>query len=245
MEEEIIDAKVEEDEFENPENDDSISEFENFQNDDSGDNYDDVLQLTSYDDSMLVPTDSYGGEIAPYEQIDIVSIDKKYERQAKSFVGKITKFISEFEDVELSDIHKRYLKEVGYLQMSNLKDMLVLVEMNKQMLDNIVRRINTVRIEDYSLVNTYNLLMNQHIKLMKELQNTYKSIPSTIKRLRNEVLSASEDDNKVQKNEVYTEEIGIKQFNNQKDLIRKLRQEYEERQKAENNSTKSIPNYAN
>lgn len=232
--------EVDGDEFSNefPVDDDRGHDHDDDENNDSlvhsrldnnEDNYDEVLQLTEYNDGMLTALDRPGGLSAEYVDIDVGSIDAKYEKQAKKFVGKITKFILDFNDIELSDKHKSYISEVGQLQMSNLKDMLILVDMNKQMLDNIVRRINFSQAEDYAMINTYNQLMNQHIKLMKELQNTYKQIPSTIKRMRADVLlteSSNQNDKPEKDNDVYTEEYGDKQFNNNKDLLRKLREEY-------------------
>lgn len=211
-------------------NDDSDSALSlNNDNHNKDDDYDEVLQLTEYNDGMLTALDRPGGLSAEYVDIDVVSIDQKYEKQAKKFVGKITKFILDFDDIELSDKHKSYISEVGQLQMNNLKDMLILVDMNKQMLDNIVRRVNFSMAEDYAIIEAYNKLMNQHIKLMKELQNTYKQIPSTIKRMRADVLlteSANQNDKPEKDNDVFTEEYGEKQFNNNKDLLRKLREDY-------------------
>lgn len=189
-------------------------------------NYDDVLQLTEYSDGMLTTKDTYG-VVAEYNEISIQQIDEKYKLQAKNFVGKITKFIIDFEDVELTDRHKRYLSEVGKLQMSNLQDMLVLVDMNKQMLQNVINRVNATQIEDYAIIESYNKLLNQQIKLMKELQTTYKSIPSTMKKMRNDILLSETNEQQQlqqQQNDVVTDDYGESQFNNGKQLLRSLRE---------------------
>ena len=73
--------------------------------------------------------------------------------------------------------------------------MLSLVEMNKQMIRNIQRRVNATQAEDYALIQTYNQLLNQHIKLYKELQQTYKNIPATLKKMKADVLLDSDQQN--------------------------------------------------
>lgn len=191
--------------------------------------YDDVLQLTEYSDGMLTSSKDSYGVVAEYNEISIESIDKTYEIQAKNFVGKITKFIYDFDDVQLTDRHKKYLAEVGKLQMSNLQDMLVLVDMNKQMLQNVLHRVNATQAEDYAIIESYNKLLNQQLKLMKELQATYKSIPATMKKMRNDVfLNETTGDAQSQVPEpVITEEFGESQFNNGKQLLRHLREKVE------------------
>ena len=137
------------------------------------DNYDEVLTLTEYNDGGLGGNNSLG-VIAEYDAIDIVSIEKRHKTEAKSFVQKVTKFITQFNDGELTAEHEKYLKEVGAFQLEHLTDLLMFVSINKQMINNIVRRVNSVQAEDYAMIATYNSLLNQHLKLIKELQNTYK-----------------------------------------------------------------------
>lgn len=214
---------------------DDNSDVEDIDDNEDIENYDEVLQLTEYSDGMLTSTKDSYGVVAEYNEISLQQIDEKYKLQAKNFVGKITKFIFDLEDVELTDRHKRYLSDVGKLQMSNLQDMLVLVEMNKQMLGNVLNRVNATQVEDYAIVESYNKLLNQQLKLMKELQTTYKSIPSTMKKMRNDVLlSETTDTNQQQQipqNDVVTEDYGQTQFNTGKQLLKHLREQVEKKDK--------------
>ena len=216
--------------FENP-----LDEPDSPQSDDYGE----VLQLTEYNDGMLAANNSYG-VVAEYRDIDIDTVDKQYQIQAKNFVGRITKFITELGDVELSDQHKKYIGDVAKLQVANLADMLSLVEMNKQMIRNIQRRVNATQAEDYALIQTYNQLLNQHIKLYKELQQTYKNIPATLKKMKADVLLDSDQqsqENQVDETKVVTENFGETQFNSSKHLLRKLREEAERKAQQQQAST--------
>lgn len=186
------------------------------------DNFDDVLQLTQYEDGGIINNERTEFVIAEYTNIDTQKVDKDTELMAKKFVSKITKFILEFNDVQLSDAHKAYIKQVGIFQLSNLKDMLSLVEINKQMINNIVARVNAVQAEDYVIINSYNNLVNQHIKLLKEVSNLYKSIPSTIKKLRADVLSNQELEGEEINDDLITENYGDTQFNSSKQMLRTL-----------------------
>lgn len=189
---------------------------------DSSDSFDDVLQLTEYDGGGLVSKESTDFVVAEYDKIDVVNIDKEKSLVAKRFVSKITKFVLEFNDVQLTEDHKSYIKQVGNLQLSNLQDLLTLVEVNKQMIGNIVARVNAVQAEDYAIVNSYNNLVNQHIKLIKEVSNLYKSIPNVMKKMRADVLSNQELEQTQETNELITEDYGSKQFNNSKQMLRQI-----------------------
>lgn len=188
-----------------------------------------VLQLTEYNDSMLTPTDSMYGVVAEYREVKVDQVDQLFQQKAKSFVGKIAKFVMDLGDVELTSQHKSYIKDVANLQVANLADMMTLVETNKQMINNIVRRVNATQAEDYALINSYNQLLNQHMKLLKELQTMYKAIPATIKKMRSDVML--EDNQNTQEHidemSVVTENFGETQFNSGKQLLRKLREEAE------------------
>lgn len=189
---------------------------------DSSGSFDDVLQLTEYDGGGLVSKESTDFVVAEYDKIDVVNIDKEKSLVAKRFVSKITKFVLEFNDVQLTEDHKSYIKQVGNLQLSNLQDLLTLVEVNKQMIGNIVARVNAVQAEDYAIVNSYNNLVNQHIKLIKEVSNLYKSIPNVMKKMRADVLSNQELEQTQETNELITEDYGSKQFNNSKQMLRQI-----------------------
>lgn len=228
-----------EDTFNNEEYDDELEEFSSDEfeyieseqevsqkNDDDDENYDEVLTLTQFDGNLNANNNL--SIVAEYENIDIVKTNKTHQVFAKSFVSKITKLVLEFNDTELSDSHKKYIQQVGQLQLENLADLLSLVDINKQLLNNIILRINSVQAEDYAMIATYNAAVTQHIKLIKELQNTYKNIPNVIKRMRTEVLCNQELLPGTQNNgdEIITENYGETQFNNQKALLKKLREGY-------------------
>lgn len=208
----------------NPENnnEDVVLDLTDENLDANADNFDEVLQLTAYEGGGLVRDERTDFVVAEYDNIDTKNVDKKTELLAKKFVSKITKFILDFNDVQLSVAHQQYIKQVGIFQLSNLKDMLSLVEINKQMINNIVARVNAVQAEDYVIINSYNNLVNQHIKLLKEVTNFYKSIPSTMKKLRADVLSNQELENEATNDELITENYGETQFNNSKQMLRSL-----------------------
>ena len=193
----------------------------------NNEDFGEVLQLTAYEGgglSDLSSTLSDFNVVAQYDKIDIVKTDKTHQAFAKKYVQKINKLITEFDDLDLSEEHAQYVKDVAQLQLENLADMLSLVDINRQMLNNIVHRINAVQAEDYAMISTYTSLMNQHMRLVKELQNTYKNIPQVLKKMRTEVITKPE---LLENNEVITEDYGTTQFNNQKMLLKKLREAHE------------------
>lgn len=195
------------------------------------DNFDEVLQLTEYDNGQLAPTQN-DFVVAEYHKIDTTQITKNQQKIAKVFIDKVTKFITDFDDVQLTADHEIYLKQVGRLQLQNLTDLLTMAEMNKGMINNIVEIVNTTQAEDYAIINSYNMLVNQHLKLIKELTNLYKSIPSTMKKLRADVLTNQELLGETNKHpEMITEDYGDSQFNNSKELLKKL---IEERKESDN-----------
>lgn len=197
--------------------------YENFLDEQSSsENFDDVLTLTEYTGGGLVSNENTDFVIAEYEKIDVVNIDKAQQITAKKFVAKITKFILDFNDVKLTKAHEDYIKQVGNLQLANLADLLTLVEVNKQMISNIVARVNAVQAEDYAIINAYNNLINQHIKLIKEASNLYKSIPNVMKKMRADVLSNQELESSNDTDELITENYGEKQFNNSKQMLRAI-----------------------
>lgn len=184
--------------------------------------YSEVLQLTQYNDGMLASKESTDFVIAAYDDIDVKNIEKKHTLEAKKFVGKITKFVLEFNDVVLTEEHKKYITQVGQLQLQHLIDLLSLIDINKQMLNNIVARVNATQAEDYAILNSYINLSNQHLKLIKEVQMTYKSIPSTMKKMRTDVMCNQELEDGGVDDEVITSEFGETQFNNGKQFLRSI-----------------------
>lgn len=217
---EIEEASIEPDDILDTTND--TSSDLNFEEQVSPGEYDDVLQLTEYVGGGLVSNENTDFVVAEYDKIDVVNIDKAQQQTAKKFVSKITKFILDFNDVKLTKAHEDYIKQVGQLQLSNLTDLLTLVEVNKQMISNIVARVNAVQAEDYAIINAYNNLINQHIKLIKEASNLYKSIPNVMKKMRADVLSNQELEAANDDNELITEEYGDKQFNNSKQMLKSI-----------------------
>ena len=183
-------------------------------------NFDEVLELTQYTDNML-PSKSSNQQLGVIAEYEDVKVTKNHEINAKNFVNKITKFILDFKDVELSEQHKKYIKHVGQLQTSHLQDLLELTDINKQMLNNIVARVNATQAEDYAIITTYNNLVNQHLKLIKELSNTYKQIPGIIKKMRAEVITNQELE-PGQDNLPINENVGVTQYNSQKTLLKDL-----------------------
>lgn len=190
---------------------------------DSGlENFDEVLQLTQYTDSNLVPSNSDKYIVAEYNDVKVVEIEKRHTLEAKSFVNKITKFVLDFNDIELTKEHKAYIKQVGELQLQHLADLLYLVDVNKQIINNIVSRVNATQAEDYAIIQSYNNLVNQHLKLIKEASNLYRSIPSTMKKMRADVLCDQDLTSYDGDDEVITENMGITQFNNSKQMLKSM-----------------------
>lgn len=208
--------------------DDVLNENEDFLEEQiDNENYSEVLALTEYDGGGLLSESN--AVVAEYDNIDIIKIELRHKNEAKSFVQKITKFVTNFNDADLTDEHIKYLKQVGAFQLEHLSDLLSLVTINKQMINNIVRRVNSVQAEDFAMIATYNSLLNQHLKLMKELQNTYKAIPGVLKKMKTEVICNQELLDGENSNEVISDKYGETQFNDQKQLLKKLKEGYNEK----------------
>ncbi len=209
-------------------------------------NFDEVLQLTEYNDSLVHANNDSEYNIAEYKPIETVNISNKHKKFATAFVKKITGFVLEFNDVVLTEKHKKYLTDVGKLQIQHLEDLLSLTDMNKQMISNIVARVNATQAEDYVIINSYNNLINQHLKLIKELQNSYKSIPTIIKKMKTEILCNQELGEHVpgEDEELITEDFGTNQVNNSKQLhtLLKNRKEAQEKIINEKNSDNNEEN---
>jgi hypothetical protein len=185
-------------------------------------NFDEVLQLTQYEGG-LVRNESTDFVVAEYTKVDTVEINKATQKLASKFVTNVTKFILEFNDVQLTDAHKDYIKQVGKLQLSDLQNMLSMIHYNKCIIDNIIARVNATQAEDYAIITSYNNLVNQQIKLIKETSVLYRSIPSVMKKMRADILTNQEIENNGNNNdEVMTEEYGESQFNNSKQLLKSI-----------------------
>ena len=160
--------------------------------------------------------------ISEFNSIDIDSVLREYSLKARNFVDSINKFVIDFNDDGLTEEHRQYLESVAELQTNDLIDLLALVDVNKKMILNIVNQVNAVRFEDLMLINSYNSLITQHIKLIKELQTLYRSIPSTMKKMLADVRCDQQLVDGGVGAEVMTEDFGVTQFNNQKQLLQSL-----------------------
>lgn len=192
-----------------------------FQEDDG-----EILSLTEY---VNPESNNSLSVIAEYNNIDVINIDKKSQKTAQELVRKITNFIVNFDDVQLTEEHQKYLKNVGDLELTTLKDLLTITEYNKQMINNIVFRINSVQAEDYAMIQSYTSLVNNHMRLMKDLQIKYKAIQGVIKRMKAEILCNQElgkDENDYKRLEQEVEQ-NI-EISSNKDMIRELRRKREE-----------------
>lgn len=156
---------------------------------------DDIIKLSPFSRDISdnnQPNDVPVGLVAEYHEIEVVEIQQRHLLKAREFVGKISKFVKEFKDIELSDQQKSYLDNVCEFQITQLSELMYIVEVNKKLLDNMIYRINLVQAEDYVMLNTYNSLVNQHIKLFKELNSTYKNVPMVLKKMRTEIMCDQE-----------------------------------------------------
>ena len=227
-----IDDDTEHDDIEDSNSEDDIFPTESYQAE--------ILQLTPFvpgAKSEIGSTESGTGITlnAEYTNIAVVELQQQHQLKAKQLVDGIVKFIKGFKDVELTQQHKEYLDIIAEFQMTHLSHLLYIVDVNKQMLDNMVHRINMVQAEDYAMLNTYNNLANQHIKLMKELSNTYKNIPANIKKMRTEVMCNQELGSDMEKNQLNDANTQTKTGRDLLEILEKRRQA----QTQNNNDTKT------
>lgn len=212
---------------------DQISRSENaikvdfVQQEETMDDYAETLQLVEY---VNPESNNQIAIVAEYDNINIVNVEKRTKKQAQELVNKITKFVIEFNDVELSEEHITYINHVGTLELNGLQDILTLVEFNKGMIANMVRRINSVQADDYAMIASYTQLINQQMRLIKDLQIRYKAIPAVIKKMRAEILCNQElgENETTLKNLTHEIETTTNLVSN-KDMIRDLRKKYEEK----------------
>lgn len=197
------------------------------------DDFEDTLQLTEYVDSS---SNNSMAVVAEYDNIDIIKVQKSTKKQATDLVNKITDFISKFNDIELNQEHKDYLKEVGKLELAGLQDILTLVQYNKLMIDNIIRRINAVQGDDFAMIQSYSSLVTQQMKLQKELHTRYKSIPMVMKKMRIEVMCNQElGEDQTKLNNLNEELNNLPALSTTKDKIRELRAKHEQANKENKN----------
>lgn len=192
---------------------------------------DEVLHLVPYETgtktSELSQSMGYFGS-SEYNDIDTSLISSKQESEARAFVSKVEQFVvrlnEQLNDSQLSDDLQEYIKQVGMLQYQNLADIMTLVTINKQMINNIVARINASQAEDYAIIQSYSGLVTQHIKLSRELSTIYKSIPSTVKKMVQEITGdqQTELDGGVS-SAIITQNYGETQFNSTKELLKILK----------------------
>lgn len=193
------------------------------------DDFGETLQLTEYVDTT---SNNELSVVAEYETIDIIKVEASTKRQAKSLVDKITNFIIGFNDIQLSEAHINYVREVGKLELEGLQGILALTQYNKLMIENIVRRINAVQGDDYAMIQSFSSLITQQMKLQKDLHQRYKSIPMVMKKMRIEVLVNQElGADQTKTNELNDEINQMKGLSSTKDKIRELREQHEKNQK--------------
>ena len=187
-------------------------------------NFEEVLELTNYTDSELSgKADTF--VVAEYDNINIVETTVNQQKIAKKFVQETKRLIKSYtNDNIISKEANNYLDSIANLQVTQLGDLLSMVSINKQMLDNMVRRVNSVQAEDYALVQTYTNLLQQHLKLHRELQISYSAIPGLMKKMLMDINTDLLDDN-TPKTPIISEKYGVSQFNDSKELLKKLKEE--------------------
>lgn len=184
--------------------------------------FSDVIQLTEYEGNPSSNRQT-SMVVAEYNPVQSLAIASKYEEKAKNLVNKIKNFIITYGGLEAQEDVVTYLTQVAELEISGLADMMQLCAINKMMIDNVVNRINATMAEDYAAIQTYNTLVTQHMKLMKELQSRYRSIPQVMKRMKVDVETEQElPDAGDNVDGVITEEFGETQFNSDKELMAML-----------------------
>jgi hypothetical protein len=190
--------------------------------DQNKEDFSEVLNLTEYNGNQIKEF-----QVADYNKIIIPDLSKVAKAKANSFVSKVTAFILTMNDTELTRKHKDYIKTVGKIEIDNLESLMALIEINRVMIQNIVERINISMGEDYNAIMGYNNLLNQHIKLVKECQTMYRSIPAAIKKLRAEIMTDQElkNENYIgmdSSREIISDKFGESQFNSQKQMLKSL-----------------------
>ncbi len=199
--------------------------------------FEEVFDLTNYDNREVVNNEENSLLIAEYDNIDIVKTTQNQQKKAKRFIQEVKRMMVSYAGNGLSSEISKYLSTVAALQIEQLGDLLTMLDINKQMLGNMVRRINTFQADDYALIQTYTNLLQQHIRLHKEVQNNYSGIPALMKRMTTdidtELLQSNTPDNPV-----ISESHGETQFNSSKEMLLKLKEKIESKQNDNKNDSK-------
>lgn len=204
------------------------------------DDFSEVLVLTNSDEDEVMSTSFSGSKLmntAEFEEINTVSITEKQTKLADKFVTEVSKFIKKIDDIELSVAHKKYIDTVAELKITNLAELLIMRDINKQFLMNIVNQINQSGGEDFVLINNYTTLVKTQSELIKTTNSLVNSIPNEIKALRNDILSNKELMN-ADKSDLDNTVIASKNtHNNGKSLLKQINEMKDLRA---NNNKKSV-----
>jgi hypothetical protein len=189
--------------------------------DDFSDVFDVSLIQQPHQNGFQLGADSATYTVAKYDSIKVVEIERKAITEAKAFVQKVTAFVTTSGDDSLKAEHIDYLKQVSKFKIQNLSDLLRIAKINSMMINNIVERINSTVAEDYAMVASYNNLITLHMKLIREIQNLYTSIPSQMRKMKAEML-AKQEVSETASLEPFSTNLGETHFNNQKQLLARL-----------------------
>ena len=184
--------------------------------------FDEVFELTKYSESeMSTADDSF--IVAEYDNIEFTNITINQTKVAKKFVQEVKKLVKSYSTSDLPEDFTKYLDSVASLQLDQLADLLTMFTMNREMLGNMVKRVNATQADDYALIQGYTQLVQQQLKLHKELQTTFSNIPATMKKMVMDIDTEIIDkDSPI--NPVVTDAHGKNQFNNSREMLRRLKE---------------------
>lgn len=230
---------------ENPENQEYINTFSNqeesftdysFVGDDEVDAvdfsehlYDDVddaevLNLSSYDGNSNVPASGGDwGVSAEYHTVNVVETTKRSKVLAKDFVSKVSKILMKLDETKTPEMTS-YMKTFSEINVNKISDLAFMVDSNRQLIENVIHRINSTNGEDFVTFKLYSELVNTHLKLQKELQLSYNELPSMFKRAKAEMLTDEQQFGMSADSNILVDEES-NEFRTQKDLIASLRAE--------------------
>lgn len=230
----------EEDVFGDETNDELIDD-ENLEMEIIDDNFDEVLELTSVSESSVISTDFSGSSnmmLSEYKQIDSITITEKQTKLAQKFIKEVSSFIKNCDDVNLSANHKKFIDTIADLKLANLADLLILREMNKELIANIILQINSTGGEDFVLINNYIALSKNQQELVKNTNSLINSLPNEMKNLRNDILTQNELSNadKSDLSDVVSPSQNV--HNNGKTLLKQI-QQMQQLKEGKNNENKN------